>query len=335
MEKMTDKEIKERMLLIKEIPLANDDILNIKEHQGGLVNYIFKVETKKGDFYLKQFLPELKSDFFKGLELGPKDRIKLSYDVTNIYERILQRSSNIIPHIYLYNEMEGYMIMEGFKGVHTAIEDIKSGKFSNSLMTSLSKAIALVHQETFSNNNNETGLYNKEWLKLKLKYQYYEMAKIIQTDLGNKLTVFTDNYSNTKKALVHGDLCSINILTDDSQKLHLIDFEDAHIGTPAFDIGYLFSEFFVARLNFNEQRKEISEILSSFLNEYFSIFNKVDRLGVEKEITMHTASLILYRVFGLSKDAFTSYIKDEVKDSAKQLAEDMIKNSDLPISNYI
>ena len=139
-----------------------------------------------------------------------------------------------------------------------------------------------------------------------------------------------------KNCLVHGDLCSINILLSKNDKIHLIDFEDSHIGHPAFDLGYLLSEFFVARINFPEQTTNINDIVREFLDDYFKIFNKESRDFIEKEITPHTASMMIYRVFGLSKDSFTSYIKDEkIKDDVKKYAISMIKNHNQPINYFL
>jgi aminoglycoside phosphotransferase (APT) family kinase protein len=138
--------------------------------------------------------------------------------------------------------------------------------------------------------------------------------------------------------LTHGDLCSINIFLHGKEetKIHLIDFEDAHIGTPSFDIGYLLSEYFVAGENFSEKKKEIYQNMQEFLDTYFLTFNKQDRNTVEVESTMHVASMMLYRTFGLSKDTFSKYIKDDiVRNSIKDYAVNMIKNSNRPISYFI
>lgn len=337
MNKFNHKQVLERILALKELNIVESDVLNIHEQHGGLVNYVFRIETKKGLFFLKQFLEELKADVFKNLEIGPKDRISLSYKVENQFEKILGRGNHIVPHVYFYNEKEGYLIIEGFEDVSSLLEKIKVAIFPKQPILFLAKAIAKVHQETFTKPNENFDLYNNELLGLKLKYQYYEMVKLLDKETGKVLQNFTDNYKNQRFVLTHGDLCSINIfLANKEDSVHLIDFEDAHIGTPSFDLGYLLSEYFVACENFPEKKKEIRLNMQEFLDTYFLNFNKQDRNAVEIETTMHTASMMLYRTFGLSKDTFTKYLKNDViRNSIKDYAVNMIKNSNRPISYFI
>lgn len=338
MNKFSNEQVIERILSVKELNLVKDDIVSVQEQHGGLVNYVFSINTKKGLFFLKQFLEELKADVFKNLGIGPRDRIHLSYKVENKFKEILLPSNHIVPHSYFYNETESYLIIEGFENISPLLEKIKTATFPKQPILSLAKAIAKVHQETFANPNKNFDLYNHEWLCLKLKYQYYEMAKSLDKKVGKILKDFTDNYKNQRFVLTHGDLCSINIFLHDKEAVavHLIDFEDAHIGTPSFDLGYLLSEYFVAGKNFPEKKVEIYQNIREFLDAYFSIFNQQSRNHVEVETTMHTASMMLYRTFGLSKDTFTKYLKDDfVRNSVKNQAINMIINSDEAISYFI
>ena len=338
MNKFSREQVFERIIAVKELNLTKDDIVNVQEQPGGLVNYVFRVETKKGLFFLKQFLEELKTDVFKNLEIGPKDRISLSYKVENQFERILGRENHVVPHIYFYNQEEGYLIIEGFENISSLLEKIKVAIFPKQPILFLAEAIAKVHQETFTESNKSFDLYNNEWLDLKLKYQYYEMVKLIDKETGRILRDFTDNYKNQRYVLTHGDLCSINIFLHDKEDtaVHLIDFEDAHIGTPSFDLGYLLSEYFVAGENFPEKKKKIHQNIREFLDTYFLTFHKQDRNTVEVETTIHAASMMLYRTFGLSKDTFTKYLKDDiVRNSVKDYVVSMIKNSNRPVSYFI
>ncbi len=332
----TKDEVLNKILKSEKLSLEKGDILSITEQQGGLLNYVFRIETSKGLFFLKQFLKELKHEIFKGLENAPTGRINLSYDAENIFENLIKAES-LIPHIHEYNQEDGYLIIEGFADVAPLLDKIKVGDFSKNYIKELAPAIATVHQKTYENHNGNKKLYNIDFLNLKLKYQYYEIAKMIDSpNEARTLNDFADGYKNKKNCLVHGDLCSINILLSKNDKIHLIDFEDSHIGHPAFDLGYLLSEFFVARINFPEQATNINNIMREFLDEYFKIFDKENRDSIEIEITLHAASLIIYRAFGLSKDSFTSYIKDEkVKDDIKKYAVSMISNHNQPINYFL
>jgi thiamine kinase-like enzyme len=334
MEKFTPQQVKEKILAIENLSLKESDVTEIREQQGGLVNYVFRIETTRGLFFLKQFLGELKADFFKGLELGPKDRITLSYEVENTFEEILGKETKIIPHIFEHNKEEGYLAIEGFNIVKPLIEEFKLGNFPEAVIKDLANKLARVHQITYKNPNTKLNLYNKEWLKLKLKYQYYEVASFLSQKNAQKLINFANGYIKRKFVLTHGDLCSINILLDD-KAWHLIDFEDAHIGTPAFDLGYFLSELFIARLNFPEKKEQISFLILEFLNNYFKIFDKQERAEVEKEASLHLGSLLLYRTFGLSKDIFTSHVREEVRSQIKELAESIFEKENLTLSNLI
>jgi len=336
MNKFNIEQIKTRLLLAKELDLKGDDIMSITEQSGGFINYLFKIETKKGLFFLKQFLKELKHESFKNLELGPSSRINLSYSVNNKFENVLGENSHIVPHIYFCDLNEGYLIMNGFENVSPLFNKLENGEADCEIVLTLAERIATIHQNTYINPNRTQDLYNNEWLGLKLKYQYYEMAKLLDDVSATILNNFADNYKNNKLVLTHGDFCSINILLDKEnlKNIHIIDFEDAHIGTPAFDLGYFLSEFLIMAENFKEKRKEIFQTMKDFLDRYFIIFNKHDRGIVEKEVTIHAASLVLYRLFGLSKDIFTKHVNDVARSSLKNKAVIMI-NSNKSIKEFL
>ncbi|MCX6784991.1 MAG: aminoglycoside phosphotransferase family protein [Candidatus Komeilibacteria bacterium] len=333
MQKLTKEQIISRVLKVKELDFLPEDILEVIEYQGGLVNYVFQIKTTKGVFFLKQFLEELKADVFKGLAIAPQERIQLSYDVETIFEEILGQESNIIPHIYDYNKIEGYLLIAGLNFDRKLIDEFVGGYFSSWLMIPLAKALAKIHQSTYQNSKKE--LYNNEWLKLKLKYQYYEMAKLVSGGAGEKIIQLANNYQNTKLVLVHGDLGSINILLENTNKFHLVDFEDAHLGTPAFDLGYLLSEYYIAALYYQNQTKSIKKMMQEFLTAYFSVFNKESRVIVENETTLHLASMLLYRIYGLSKNAFTTYVNDVTRLTVKERVELMLKEDDKPVAYFI
>ena len=346
MDKFSLKQVLEKIISVKELNVSESDIINIQEQHGGLVNYIFRIETKKGLFFLKQFLEKFKAieeseiefDALKNIETRSKDRLSISYEAENQFEKILGRENHIVPHIYFYNGKEGYLIIEGFEKISSLLEKIKTATFPKQSILSLAKSIAKIHQETFIENNENFDLYNNKWLDLKLKYTFYEMVKLLDKKIAKTLQDFADNYKKQRFVLTHGDLCSINIFLNDKEeaKIHLIDFEDAHIGAPSFDLGYLLSEYFVAGENFPKKKKEIHQNIREFLDTYFFTFNKQDRNTVEIETTMHTANMMLFRTFGLSKDTFTKYLKnDVVRNSVKDNAISMIKNSNEPISYFV
>ncbi len=338
MTKFTPKQVTERILGVKTLSLTRDDIISVRDQKGGLINHVFRINTKKGLFFLKQFLEKPKTDIFKDLEIGSEDRALYSCRAERMFEKILNHKNHIVPHVYHYDKVENYLILEGFENVTAFFKKIEKGIFLKQPLLNLAKNIALVHQQTFSNANNDFDIYDEECLDWKLKHQYDEMTKLLNKRNATKLKNFTKNYKHKRFALIHGDLCSINILVYPESKsdVHIIDFEDVHIGSPAFDLGYLLSEYLVASVNFTEKQADIYLQIIDFLNVYFSIFDKQDRNQVEAEVTIHVASMMLYRTFGMSSNVFTKYIKDNgVRDRIKEWANEMIENSNQPISRFI
>jgi thiamine kinase-like enzyme len=336
MSHFTKKQVIEKITGLTTISIAKNDIVNVNEQAGGLLNYVFRVETKKGLFFLKQFLQELKHKAFRDIETDCKDRLKLAYEAMVIFAEKSNGQRNIISHVFEYNLNEGYLIIEGFDNVLPLFDRIKVADFTNNCLRGVAKSIAQVHQGTYEVENKNFNLYNN-FLDLKLKYQYYKMAEMIEEKSCSKvLKEFADRYKSKRHCLVHGDLHSRNIFIVDGEKgFNIIDFEDAHIGHPSFDLGYILSEYFIARSYFNKN-KEVNKVMKDFLEEYFKYFTKEDRVSVEKEVTLHTASLIMFRLFGLSKDSFTAYIdNNEVKEKLKAYVINMIKLSDNPISKFI
>ena len=56
MSKFNEEQVIQLLTQVKELGINTDDITKVKEIQGGLVNHVFRIETKKGLFFLVQII---------------------------------------------------------------------------------------------------------------------------------------------------------------------------------------------------------------------------------------------------------------------------------------
>ncbi len=135
-----------------------------------------------------------------------------------------------------------------------------------------------------------------------------------------------DSYKTNHECVTYGDMNSRNILIARSDKLpYLIDFDQAHIGSPVYDLAYILSEFYVSAHFY--KKPGIFSLMIDMLDVYFARTSSSRRDLIESQMSNHLAVQVIYRFNGPSRDSWTHYVDEESKpwiiaSATRLLAED-------------
>lgn len=313
------------------------EILSIRRQNGGLFNYLLYIETNKGDFIYKKYLDEQDTPLFSPPKIPAEQRSRLAYTVQSLAEQKTCSYQRVIPTIIKYHRSTNSIIMEAICNPRLLIDDLSAGTIPTMVLEVLATAMAQFHQETFLNHSDDDLLANERFRDFKLGLQYFNIGMEIGGKPGRIIADFAAEYKSRKLCVTHGDLNSRNILMSpsDAEALWIIDFEQAHLGTPAFDLGYILSEIFISWEYFGNPPKMLASI-ERFLDTYFSVFKAMDRTEVELEITLHLASQAIYRFLGPSRESWTFYVEDgRRKELLIDRAKDMITWPVRPVLEFL
>ncbi len=170
------------------------------------------------------------------------------------------------------------------------IEMEKIKKLKEPLLRESIKNIKEMYFKTFEDNYAEnifpTLDLSKEKLFHRLSYLPRELEKveINETININDLEKFIDkNYNpSSHRCLIHGDLKSVHIIPSFKDKIYFIDLGLMSIGSPWYDLAFLYME--------SSKNSRFSELLKNSYSELRNIF-KINR----EETKIYLRSAIFYR----------------------------------------
>ena len=127
-----------------------------------------------------------------------------------------------------------------------------------------------------------------------------------------------------KATLVHGDFSPKNVLVRPDGRLVLVDHEVAHIGDPAFDLGFSFAHLLAKAHHLPDSRASLLEAVRRYWAVYELGSRRASwRAGLEERAVRQTIGCLLARVAGRSQLEYLSLSeKARQRDSALGLLGD-------------
>ena len=84
---------------------------------------------------------------------------------------------------------------------------------------------------------------------------YYCRVQQRRPEVAGAVALLIDELRTRSEALCHGDFSPKNLLVH-SQGLTLVDYETAHLGDPAMDLGFIFSHLVLKTVKHDRRREE-------------------------------------------------------------------------------
>lgn len=279
------------------LPIREADILAITEPAGGTYNYVYRIDTTKGNYIWKQAKERLKSDVFSSVHLDPYKRLAAEYSVANVYRSVL--GDDVVPTIYYFDQQLPGLLMKAFDG-HLLKDELLQGQLRSDPLIKIGYSLGKVHAATRFINNDPI-FVNEQAREAELRTHYFDMLDHFDNNTKRKLTDLAISHRASRECLIHADLTSRSVIVD-GDNIHFIDFELAHLGSPSYDIGHFLPEYMLAGIGCNDgNRVDVFEV---FLNAYFSGNDAVNKGRIIRGAYGHSAALMFFRIDGMARTDF-------------------------------
>ncbi len=276
----------------------------VRELSGGVSNIVLRVDLPgKHPFVLKQCRERLRVPMEWH---APLDRIWTEYTCLQLLHAILPQG--VVPEI-LFEDRQNYLF-----AMTCAPDDsitwkthLMAGRIDASVASRLGTLLATIHAEApaypvLRGSLRDTSLF--EELRVD---PYYRTAARAHPDLSDRINALIDRMDRpeSERTLVLGDFSPKNILVH-AGGLILLDFECAHAGDPAFDLGFFLSHLLLKAIHAATRDPDrVRDYLALCLRFWCSYLDRIDLdLAVRSELVRrtiaHASACCLARVDGKS-----------------------------------
>ncbi|WP_417383107.1 phosphotransferase family protein [Gimesia sp.] len=297
----------------------------------GVSNIVIRIGREAGDDYvIKQSRKQLRTqaEWFSQLE-----RIWRELEVMQELQNLLP--AGVVPRV-LFEDRDNYLFaMEAIDKDHKVWKaELLDGKFDLSIAARLGKYLGAIHRLSFLNP-----LFEERWGDWKIFDQlridpFYRFIVRAHPEIKDWINDLIGEMEENRICLVLADFSPKNILIAGDQ-IHLVDFETAHYGDPAFDLGFFLSHLMLKAVFFREQGAHCLQLVECFWDQYLTEISslsdafeketvKMSQQELERRTIRHLAACMLARVDGKSTVDYLSEadLQDQVHSFALSLILD-------------
>lgn len=309
---LTEQQAKELISEYKNVPTNK---ISIEPQKGGLFNHVLKAteETTNRTWYLKQYLDKKTSTIFNPPEIPAARRADLAYKTQKLSYELNQGKTRHLKVCDVENDQQtNTLIVEGVPQPTELIYQLQTDTDINALAKDTGKILGQLHTATLDKTSYQTDLYkNTKFRDFKLELQYEKLADHPTMNEQQSQTIRSTlyEYKNMQRCVLHGDINSRNIITSKTHPGGIIDFEQAHLGHPAYDLAYILSEIHIAAQHHNSTK--LKQAAETCLAAHSTTFSWDKTPDIEQQLNQHLPIQILYRFLGPSHKSWTSYITNQ------------------------
>ncbi len=295
-------------------------------------NVVIEAVTPGQTYYFKEYREFADIPNYSPPRIPAKQRAQVAQIAQTVAADSFVDGYRLVPAV-LARDATAF-VMEDIPEASNLLGYLSSGECPDTVRTALPAALARFHNAGRSEGYIDTPLRDNRFRDYKVDLQYHNVAKLLDADRGKILRDFAEWYKQQQECIAHGDLNSKNVLITPSRTAHVIDFEQAHLGTPAYDLAFILSELYIAEVQ-HKQNPAFHNLSRAFAQRYLGMLEGYDRFRITKEATLHLAAQIIYRFKGPSHKVWTSYVTDEARDEALGKAIALIVAEPQPVTDVL
>lgn len=292
-------------------------------------NVVIEAVTPQQTYYFKQYCEFTNIPNYSPPRIPAEQRAQVAQIAQTAAAESFIDSYRLVPAVLARDDTA--FVMEAVPEADNLLGYLSSGQCPEAITTALPAALARFHNAARSAHYIDTPLRDNRFRDYKVDLQYHNVAQSLIPEKGQILGDFAEWYKQQQECIVHGDLNSKNVLITPGGTAHVIDFEQAHLGTPAYDLAFILSELFIAEVQHN-QNPAFHNLSRVFAECYLGTLECYDRSMVAKEATLHLAAQIIYRFKGPSHKVWTSYVAGEIREKVLEKATTLITAQPQPVT---
>ncbi len=296
--------------------IARDANAQAETLAGGVSNIVLRITVDGGDdFVIKQSRAQLRTE---AEWLSRVDRVFREVATMRLLADVLPPGA--VPRV-LFEDRDNYLFaMEAIEREHRVWKsELLAGRVDPGIADTLAEMLLGVHQVA-DDKLAETELDDLVVFDELRIDPFYRRLVQVHPQLEQPLLALIDELETQCICLVLGDFSPKNMLLTE-RGVVLVDFETAHFGNPAFDIGFFLSHLCLKAIRAESQAEPIISLTHSFWNRYRAGGNMA---WLEEQAGPHLAACMLARIDGKSP---VDYLSGTQQDLARALAIQGIRDA--------
>jgi 5-methylthioribose kinase len=306
--------------------LPKDALATAQSLGWGVSNIVVKVEVEgQAPIVVKQSREQLRT---KKLWLSRLERIWAERDALDLLGNVLAEGA--VPHV-LFAEPDDFLF-----AMTCAPEDSEVWKeqlLNGTIEPDVARRAGVILGRMHTRLRDHPGLMGRladrtVFDELRIEPFYRTIARA-HPDLGAAICDLMEAMSHPPDlTFVHADFSPKNILVH-HHGLTIVDFETAHAGDPAFDIGFFLSHITLKGLRSGPDQGKALTLVEPFWDGYHSEAGP-GHPNLSERVTKHAAACMLARVDGTSP---VDYLTHADQDRVRQVARDILLRDSLQLED--
>ena len=272
---------------------------------GGVSNAVLRVEHPGGRFVLKQSRPKLRTrdDWFSDLE-----RVYREQEVMEALAPVLPPGT--VPAVLFADRANFVFAMSHAPpGARPWKQQLLAGEVDPGVAERAGRVLGRVH-EWSGREPGRVGRFRDRAVFVQLRVDpFYRRVQERRPEVAAAVAPLVEGLLSISEALCHGDYSPKNILVHGGG-FTLVDYETAHLGDPAMDLGFFLSHLLLKACKRASERQRYFELTRAFWRGYAQEVSYLPVAELEGRAVGHFGVCLLARIDGTSP---VDYLPEEEK----------------------
>ena len=275
---------------------------------GGVSNAVLRVRTPGRVFVLKQSRPQLRT---RDAWFSDLDRVFREQEVMRVLHPLLPPYA--VPEV-LFSERDDYVfaMSSAPDGARPWKEALLAGAIDPNLGERAGAVLGRMHDAT-ARAPGLIDAFRDRTVFVQLRVDpFYCRIQERRPEVAHAVAPLIDGLLASRQALCHGDYSPKNILTHE-HGFTLVDYETAHQGDPAMDLGFFLSHLLLKAARRPTDRGRYFDLTRAFWRGYAGEATFAPRAEMERRGIGHCGLCLLARIDGTSP---VEYLPEEPRREA-------------------
>jgi aminoglycoside phosphotransferase (APT) family kinase protein len=285
----------------------------------GVSNAVFRVETPDRRFVLKQSRPQLRT---RDAWFSDLDRVWREMEVMQMLEPLLPPDT--VPRV-LYSDRENYAFaMSHAPTSQVWKEQLLAGQVEPERGGQAGRILGRTHDLTARHPEYVEAFADRTvFVQLRVD-PFYRRIQDRVPEVASAVERLIERMMSSRVALCHGDYSPKNILTH-SEGFTLVDYETAHQGDPAMDLGFCLSHLVLKLVRDPSNLARYNQLLDAFWKAYWAENRSLDPVDLERWGMAHLGLCLLARIDGTSPVDYLTDLGD--RNRVRQMGKSILLDS--------
>jgi 5-methylthioribose kinase len=261
----------------------------------GVSNAVLRVVTPAQTFVVKQSRPQLRT---RDAWFSDLDRVYREQEVMEVLYRLLPEP--VVPRV-LFSDRDNHVFAMSHApaGARVWKETLVAGEVDPAVGERAGLILGQIHEAT-GRDTSFVERFRDHTAFVQLRADpFYRRVQERRPEVAEAVAPILERMLTLKEALCHGDYSPKNILTHE-RGFTLVDYETAHFGDPAMDLGFFLSHIALKAVKHHLVRLRFFELSRAFWRGYAQVVRFRPLQDLEARGLEHFAVCALARIDGTS-----------------------------------